>query len=278
MFSAEVPPVIGSLSALEELYLNGNGFNGSVPASFEGLVSLKRLELQSNRFSGAFPDLGVLKNLSYLDGSDNGFSGELPVGLPPSLVQLSMRNNSFEGEIPGSVGNLVNLQVVDLSHNRFWGSVPANLFEHPSLEQITLSFNQLSAVGTPDSGGVQSGLIAVDLSDNEITGFLPPFLALMPKLSALSLENNNFIGMIPIIYAFKTAMPEPGISPFVRLLLGGNYLFGPIPEPLRRMKPDSATVELAGNCLFRCPAFLFFCQGGEQKSTAECRRAGPVIP
>lgn len=277
-FSGEVPPSIGSLSALEELYLNGNGFNGSVPASFVGLVGLKRLELQSNGFTGAFPDLGVLKNLYYLDGSDNGFSGELPAVLPASLVQLSMRNNSFEGAIPGTVGNLVNLQVMDLSHNQFGGSVPATLFEHPSLEQLTLSFNRFSAVETPDSGGARSGLIAVDLSDNEITGFLPPFMAVMPKLSALSLENNNFTGMIPILYAFKTAAPEAGISPFERLLLGGNYLFGPIPEPLRRMKPDSATVRLAGNCLFRCPTLFFFCQGGEQKSTAECRSAGPIIP
>ncbi|CAK9324233.1 unnamed protein product [Citrullus colocynthis] len=277
-FSGEVPPSIGSLSSLEELYLNGNGFNGSVPASFVGLVSLERLELQSNRFTGAFPDLGVLKNLYYLDGSDNGFSGELPAVLPTSLVQLSMRNNSFEGVVPSSIGDLVNLQVVDLSHNQFGGSVPAVLFEHPSLEQLTLSFNQFSAVETPVSDGGRSGLIAVDLSDNEITGFLPPFLALMPKLSALSLENNNFTGMIPILYAFKTAAPAPGISPFARLLLGGNYLFGPIPEPLRRMKPDSATVRLAGNCLFRCPTLFFFCQGGEQKSSAECRSAGPIIP
>ncbi|XP_022985035.1 leucine-rich repeat receptor-like serine/threonine-protein kinase BAM3 [Cucurbita maxima] len=277
-FSGEVPPSIGSLSALEELYLNGNGFNGSIPASFVGLVSLKRLELQSNGFTGAFPDLGVLKNLYYLDGTDNGFSGELPAGFPASLVQLLMRNNSFEGVVPSSIGDLGNLQVVDLSHNQFSGSVPAALFEHPSLEQLTLSFNQFSAVETPNSSGARSSLIAVDLSDNEITGFLPPFLALMPKLSALSLENNNFTGMIPVLYAFKTAKPEPGMSPLVRLLLGGNYLFGPIPEPLRLMKPDSATVTLAGNCLFRCPTFLFFCQGGEQKSSAECRSAGPVIP
>ncbi|KAG6600600.1 putative inactive leucine-rich repeat receptor kinase XIAO, partial [Cucurbita argyrosperma subsp. sororia] len=277
-FSGEVPTSIGSLSALEELYLNGNGFNGSVPASFVGLVSLKRLELQSNGFTGAFPDLLGLKNLYYLDGSDNRFSGELPSVFPASLVQLSMRNNSFEGAIPGSVGKLVNLQVVDLSHNQLGGSVPAALFEHPSLEQLTLSFNRFSAVETPDSSGSRSGLIAVDLSENEITGFLPPFLASMPKLSALSLEDNNFTGMIPVIYAFKTAAPNPGISPLERLLLGGNYLFGPIPEPLRRMKPDSATVRLGGNCLFRCPTFLFFCEGGEQKSTAECRSAGPMIP
>ncbi|CAK9173908.1 unnamed protein product, partial [Ilex paraguariensis] len=35
----------------------------------------------------------------------------------------------------------------------------------------------------------------------------PGFMGFMPKLSALSLENNTFSGMIPIQYAFKTLVP-----------------------------------------------------------------------
>ncbi|PON80960.1 LRR domain containing protein [Trema orientale] len=277
-FSGEIPASIGgSLTSLEELFLDNNQLQGKIPASLKGLVSLERLEIQSNKLSGEFPDLGSLQNLNFLDASNNAISGKVPATLPLSVVEISLRNNSLEGPIPQSIRNLGFLQVMDLSHNRLSGSVSAILFNHRSLQQLTLSFNQFSSVQSPESPS-QSELIALDLSDNQLQGFLPPFMALMPKLSALSLENNKFTGMIPIQYAIKTALPETGVSPFARLLLGGNYLFGPIPSPLMQLKPGSANVELTGNCLFRCPDIFFFCQGDDQKSLTECKSFSPVIP
>ncbi|XVF17977.1 hypothetical protein REPUB_Repub10bG0171800 [Reevesia pubescens] len=277
-FSGEIPASIGSLSSLEELYLDNNNLQGSVPASFNGLVSLKRLELQSNQLSGELPELGSLKNLYFLDASNNAISGYLPSTLPQSLVQISMRNNMIEGIIPQTLQYLSFLQVLDLSHNKLTDSVPYFLFNHPSLQQLTLAFNSFNSVQSPSNLGTQSELIAVDLSNNQLQGWLPPFLPLMPKLSALSMENNKFSGMIPAQYALKTVLPGFGIAPFARLLLGGNYLFGPIPRPLLVLKPDTANVSLADNCLIRCPLRFFFCQGADQKSLMECKRFSPVIP
>ena len=56
-------------------------------------------------------------------------------------------------------------------------------------------------------------------------------MAFMSELSPLSLEHIKFSGTIPSQFALKVAIPGPGISPFERLLLGGNYLIGPIPGP-----------------------------------------------
>lgn len=280
-FSGEIPASsIGNLTSLEELFLDNNRLEGEIPASLNGLKSLKRLELQSNNFSGEFPDLGSLENLVFLDASNNLISGEIPENLPASLVEISLRNNSLEGKIPWSVKNLGFLQVMDLSHNRLGDSVPSFLFTHQSLQQLTLSSNKFKSVQSPvfQYGVVGSELIALDLNDNEIGGLLPSFFCLMPKLSALSLENNKFTGMIPTQYAIKTVRPGSGVSPFTRLLLGQNYLLGPIPSPLTLLKPGSAHVELTGNCLFRCPEIFFFCQGGEQKSLTECKAFGPIIP
>lgn len=181
--------------------------------------------------------------------------------------------------VPDSFTNSTYLQVLDLSHNRLSGSVPALLFDGaPSLQQLVLSFNQFTSVQVPACLGTQSELIAVDLSNNELQGFLPAFMALMPRLSALSLENNKLTGMIPIQYALKTVVTGSGISPFARLLLGGNYLFGSIPDPLMGLKPGSVNVRLVDNCLIRCPVIFFFCQGGDQKSSSECRSFNPAIP
>ncbi|XP_042499522.1 MDIS1-interacting receptor like kinase 1 [Macadamia integrifolia] len=277
-FSGEIPTSIGSLFALEELYLDHNQLQGSIPASFKGLSSLKRLELQGNKLSGEFPDLGPLKNLTFLDASDNAISGGVPVGLPGSLIEISMRNNSLDGNLTEKIGDLGFLQVMDLSHNQLSGTVSSILFQHPSLQQLTLSYNQLSSIQVPSDMGAMSELVALDLSYNQLQGLLPAFMAMMPKLSALSLEKNKFTGMIPSQYALKVAVPSEGTSSFARLLLGGNYLFGPIPGPLIAMKPGSANVSLVDNCLYRCPETFFFCQGGVQKSSVACKSFGPVIP
>lgn len=282
MFSGEIPTSIGSLSRLEELYLDNNNLQGSIPASFNGLVSLKRLEIQANKLAGEFPELGSLENLSLLDASENAISGNVPLTLPASLVQISMRNNSLQGKLdPRSFKNLALLQVLDLSHNNLSDSVPLPLFTHPSIQQLTLSFNSFTSVQSPpfpSTTVLKSEVIAIDLSNNELRGFLPYFMALMPKLSALSLENNKFSGMIPTQFAIKTVLPGSGLSPFGRLFLGGNYLYGPIPGPLMELQPGFADVRLNDNCLYRCPLSFFFCQGGDQKSHVECKSFSPFIP
>ncbi|KAJ0086650.1 hypothetical protein Patl1_09241 [Pistacia atlantica] len=276
--SGEIPDSLGSLSHLEELYLDNNHFQGLIPSSFNNLKSLKRLEIQQNNISGEFPFLSSLKNLYFLDASDNNFTGNIPSALPSSLVEFSIRNNNLEGNLPENVRDLEYLQVLDLSHNKLSGPIVSVLFDHPSLQQLTLSHNNFTFLQVPSNMGLTSKLIALDLSFNELQGFLPAFMASMPKLSALSLEHNKFTGMIPSQYALKVAVPGGNTSSFERLLLGGNYLFGPIPGVLMGMKPGYANVSLVDNCLYRCPETFFFCQGGNQKSLVDCKSFAPMIP
>ncbi|XP_030447047.2 leucine-rich repeat receptor-like kinase protein FLORAL ORGAN NUMBER1 [Syzygium oleosum] len=283
--SGQLPASLGSLAALEELSLDGNNFDGGIPSSFNRLASLKRLELQGNNLSGdLLSDLGSLKSLFFLDASDNQFSGGVPAALPPSLVELSLRNNRLRGDLPEiDRGATKLLQVLDLSRNELSGAVPSALFEHPSLEQLTLSHNSFTSLHAPPLGGVNSRLVAVDLSYNNLRGLLPGFMAAMPTLSALSLEHNLFTGMIPSQYALRVrdaalGRRGGGTTEIGRLLLGGNYLFGPIPGPLMGLRPGSANVSLVDNCLYRCPNEFFFCQGGDQKSPADCKSFSPIIP
>ncbi|KDP38584.1 hypothetical protein JCGZ_04509 [Jatropha curcas] len=273
--SGELPFSLGSLSHLEELYLDNNNLNGSLPSSFSSLVSLKRLEIQQNNISGEFPNLHSLKRLYFVDASDNQFSGQLPSTSPMSLVELSMRNNNLKGNIPHNLGDLEYLQVLDLSHNQLSGPVLSLIFNHRSLQQLTLSHNNFRVLQVPRTKGFTSKLIALDLSHNNLGGLLPAFLGSMPKLSALNLEQNKFTGMIPTQYALKAAVQKAHTSSFERLLLAGNYLFGPIPGPLMSLKPGSVDLSLVDNCLYRCPDNLFFCQGGDQKSLVDCKSFRP---
>lgn len=277
-FTGEIPSSIGtSLVNLQELYLDNNNLQGTIPSSFNNLKSLTRLELQRNNLTGKITDLGSLVNLYHMDLSDNAFS-ENPSSFPVSLVQISIRNNNISGGLASETfKNMMYLQVVDFSSNKINGYVPSIFFHLPSLQQLTLSFNEFSSIEAPyGTQSLQSELIAVDLSNNQLQGFLPAFLAFLPRLSSLSLENNRFTGLIPVQFALKTVFPETGMAPFGRLLLGGNYLLGGIPRPLLVLKQDSANVSLVDNCLFRCPHVFFFCQGGQQKSSSECSHV--IIP
>ena len=278
-FSGKIPTSLCSLPNLEELYLDNNQLHGPIPASINGLKSLKTLELQENVISGEFPDLSSLKSLNFLDVSCNNISGQFTNSLPASLVELSIRSNKLEGNLPDSLGSLKFLQVMDLSHNNLSGAISWIVFDHSSLQQLTLSHNNFSWVQAPSNNGVSSELIAVDLSYNQLGGLLPEFMASMPKLSAVSLEHNKFTGMIPSQYALKTVVGGGGgTASFERLLLGGNYLFGPIPGPLMFLKPGYANVSLVDNCLLRCPINFFFCQGGNQKSLVDCKNFRHWIP
>ncbi|XP_050207570.1 LRR receptor-like serine/threonine-protein kinase SIK1 [Mercurialis annua] len=276
--SGEIPISIGSLSHLEELYLNSNNLQGPLPSSFSSLIRLKRLEIQENNISGQFPDLSSLKELYFLDASNNCLSGQLPPAMPMNLIELSVRNNNLQGNLPDNFRILEYLEVLDLSHNQLSGSVKSVLFNHPSLQQLTLSYNNFTFLQVPPTMGFTSKLIALDLSYNNIQGLLPAFLGSITKLSALNLEHNKFTGMIPTQYALKTAALREDTTPFQRLLLGGNYLFGPIPGPLMGLKAGSVNVSLVDNCLFRCPDTFFFCQGGDQKSLVDCKSFSPAIP
>ncbi|KAL2892802.1 Receptor-like protein 35 [Bienertia sinuspersici] len=275
-FSDSIPTSIGSLPYLEELYLDDNQLSGSIPSSLNKLSHIKDIQIQQNKLSGELPFLGSLKNVCSLDVSDNNISSisTNPYSLPISLISFLMRNNNIKGGLPRHFLHMEYLEVLDLSYNELTGAITWEILEHPSLQQISLSHNRFSAIKWL-SGSKKRGkeLIAVDLSYNEINGLLPKFLADLPKLSALSLEHNRFTGMIPSGYAHKVATAS-----FQRLLLGGNYLFGPIPGPLKSMKPGSANVSLVDNCLYTCPGTFFFCQGGQQKSLIQCKNLRPKVP
>ncbi|XP_055834772.1 LRR receptor-like serine/threonine-protein kinase RGI3 [Solanum dulcamara] len=278
-FTGPITSSIGSLFRLQELFLDNNKFTGSIPESFKGLVNIKRFELQQNNISGELPDLNQLRNLIFLDLSDNRLAGNFfTTNLPDSMIELSVRNNYLHGEFPLNFDELRFLQVLDLRHNLLSGMIPAVLFHHSSLQQLTLSHNNFTFLQVPEDLGFRSKLIAIDLSYNNLRGLLPAFLASMPELSALNLEHNKFSGMIPMQYAVKVVVPRNHTASFERLLLGGNYLFGPIPGPLLGLKPGSFDVSLVDNCLYMCPDTVYICHGGYQKSYLDCKTFGPMIP
>ncbi|XP_050365891.1 leucine-rich repeat receptor-like serine/threonine-protein kinase BAM1 [Argentina anserina] len=264
-FFGSIPSSISSLSSLQILTLRSNSFSGSLTPSITKLKSLESLDISHNSLSGFLPNsMASLSTLRRLDLSFNKITGSLPK-LPPKLLELALKSNSLSGPLSNSsFDGLTQLEVVELSQNSFSGTLQSWFFLIPSLQQIDLANNSLTAVDItrPTSGGGGGELVAVDLSFNRIEGYAPANFAAFPRLSSLSVRYNRLRGKIPVEYGKNKSLK--------RLYLDGNFLNGQ-PPPALLTGSSGISGSLGDNCLQGCPSSAKLCLPS-QKSNAICKQ------
>lgn len=116
--------------------------------------SVIRVDLGNAALSGQLvPQLGLLKNLQYLELYSNNLSGPIPsdLGNLTSLVSLDLYMNSFTGPIPDTLGKLSKLRFLRLNNNSLTGPIPMSLTNISTLQVLDLSNNHLSGE-VPDNG------------------------------------------------------------------------------------------------------------------------------
>lgn len=116
--------------------------------------SVIRVDLGNAALSGQLvPQLGLLKNLQYLELYSNNISGPIPsdLGNLTNLVSLDLYLNSFTGPIPDTLGKLSKLRFLRLNNNSLAGPIPMSLTNISALQVLDLSNNRLSGV-VPDNG------------------------------------------------------------------------------------------------------------------------------
>lgn len=249
-----IPPEIGDLEALTELWMVGNNLTGSLPAELGNLSALRLMALNTNRITGEIPpSLGDMSSLEQMSISHNQLSGRIPpeIGrlsnltilnlqvnrdltgpIPPEIGDLSnlwaiyLQVCGLTGEIPAELGNLTNLAELNLFGNRLTGPIPAELGNLTNLRQLILEANDLTGPLPPELANL-SNLQWFSAWHNDIDGSIPPEFGDFPSLHTLRLEFNRLSGSIP---------PELGNLPSMeQLILYGNELTGPIPPELGNM-------------------------------------------
>ncbi len=142
--SGPIPPELGDLGSLRELYLYHNSISGPIPPGLGDLSSLLLLSLRNNDLSGPIPpELGDLDSLKWLLLDDNGLSGPIPpeLGDLSSLRYLYLHHNNLSGPIPPELGDLDTLKWLLLEDNGLSGPIPPELGDLSSLEILRVHHN-----------------------------------------------------------------------------------------------------------------------------------------
>ncbi|CAL9024160.1 unnamed protein product [Prunus brigantina] len=200
--SMEIPAEIGNLVNISTLSLSNNNLSGGIPQSIQKMSKLETLALDKNILNGDIPawlfELKELKNL-HLGGNKLRWNNTNVTITPKCMLsQLSLRSCDVGGPIPIWLSNQTRLDLLDLSENRLEGAFPLWLAK------------------------LQVGILF--LSDNKLTGSLPPPLFQTRSLQVLELSRNNFSGKLPEDMGENCAV--------MILMLSENNFSGPVPKSI----------------------------------------------
>ena len=99
---------------------------------------------------------------------------------------MTLASNQLTGAIPSELGNLANLEGLDLASNRLTGAIPSELGNLPNLTDLNLASNQLTGA-IPSELGNLANLEELTLAGNLLTGCIPEGLRDVPDNDFTSL-------------------------------------------------------------------------------------------
>ena len=183
--------VSGDIAACSEGYVVKNpNRNPGLVQDCETLLGLR------NALAGE----AVLNWSAQVEISDwKGLSVE---GSPQRVTGLRLSSSNLDptqltGVIPGELGDMANLEVLDLHANQLTGSIiPPELGNLSNLRRLDLGLNALKGP-IPGDLGMLKKLETMNLSGNRLTGSIPEVLGNLENLEYLYLRNTHLTGCVP---------------------------------------------------------------------------------
>ncbi|XP_058751868.1 receptor-like protein kinase [Vicia villosa] len=168
--NGSLPSSLQKWTKLNTLVLNENRFSGGIPEFLSAFKDLSELQLGGNMFGGKIPNsVGTLQNLIYgLNLSSNGLIGDIPVeiGKLKSLLMMDLSRNNLTGSIQ-VLDDLPSLVEISISNNSFQGPVPKMLMKRFNSRLSSFSGNPGLCIScSPSSGFVCNESSYVKPCDN----------------------------------------------------------------------------------------------------------------
>jgi hypothetical protein len=210
------------LQSLRILRLQDNRLTGSLPPQLISYwVHMTGLDLSRNRLSGAMPGkaLASLTSLDYffITNSRPGLSGALPpeLGNLKNMTWLALYGNNFTGSLPRQWSGMTSITVLDVggylngrcTGNRLSGTLPAEYSSMTRMIRFEAGCNQLTGT-LPAAFNSWTKLQAFVVCENKLNGTLPASYARWGELSAIRLNNNSFSGPVPAQWSAMTKLKE----------------------------------------------------------------------
>ncbi|AEE35563.1 receptor like protein 14 [Arabidopsis thaliana] len=240
----KIPNFLVYQTNLRLVDLSSNRLSGDIPTwLLENNPELKVLQLKNNSFT-IFQIPTIVHKLQVLDFSANDITGVLPDNIGhvlPRLLHMNGSHNGFQGNLPSSMGEMNDISFLDLSYNNFSGELPRSLLTGCfSLITLQLSHNSFSGPILPIQTRLTS-LIVLRMHNNLFTGEIGVGLRTLVNLSIFDASNNRLTGLI------SSSIP-PDSSHLIMLLLSNNLLEGTLPPSLLAIHHLNF-LDLSGNLL-----------------------------
>ncbi|XP_057839184.2 leucine-rich repeat receptor protein kinase HPCA1 [Cryptomeria japonica] len=239
--TGQIPSSLGNLGRLFELLLIGCSLSGRIPAELGNLQRLKTLDLNTNKLGGTIPaELGNLSRLYWFDISSNNIRGTLPVELGKlgKAAHFHFNKNQLQGPIPPEIFHeKMSIIHVLFDQNNFSGMIPSTLGLVKTIQILKFDRNHLEG-GIPSNISSLENLSDMRLSNNELKGQIPD-LSVLSNLQYLDLSNNSF-----------DASPVPqwisSLTLLTTIAIENGKLNGSLPSSVLKL-PQLETLRMAGN-------------------------------